>query len=137
MVRKFSGACGWMHTNPVQIHRKLTNEHIFPNQSEKMQNKLAEELLDTDKLTFMEAYQQHMGANGSTLDGVIELLKNTSVLIDVFRDRRTANESNDIRLQKLHAVQQWFHNWQKKVQSQKSLMSSECQEDIQSSIISF
>ncbi|KAH3750426.1 hypothetical protein DPMN_184948 [Dreissena polymorpha] len=86
------------HTNPVQIHRKLTNEHIFPNQSEKMRNKLAEEVLDTDMLTLMEAYQQHMGANGSALDGVIELLKNTSVLIDVFRDRRTVNESNDIRL---------------------------------------
>ncbi|KAH3837881.1 hypothetical protein DPMN_111283 [Dreissena polymorpha] len=81
----------------------------------------------------MEAYKQRMGANGSALDGVIELLKNTSILIDVFRDRRTVNESNDIRLQKRHAVQQW----QKKVQSQKSLMSSECHEDTQLSIIGF
>lgn len=124
-------------TNPVQIHRKLTNEHIFPNQSEKMRNKLAEEVLNADMLTLMESYQQRMGANASALDGAIELLKNTSVLIDVFRDRRTVNESNDIRLQKLHSVQQWFLNWEKKVQSQKSLMSSQCHEDIQSSIIGF
>ncbi|MEW8546778.1 MAG: hypothetical protein AB2693_24960, partial [Candidatus Thiodiazotropha sp.] len=29
--------------NPVQIHRKLTNEHLFPSQSSKMRNHLAED----------------------------------------------------------------------------------------------
>ena len=76
---------------------------------------LAEEVLNADMLNLMEAYQQHLGSKGSVLDGAIELLKNTSVLIDIFRYRRPANESNDIRFTKLHAVQQWFLNWQCKV----------------------
>ena len=124
-------------SNPIQIHQKLTNGHLFPNQSEKMRSKLAEEVLNADMLNLMEAYQQHLGSNGSVLDGAIELLKNTSILIDIFRDRRPANESNDIRFTKLNAVQQWFLNWQCKVNNQKSPMSSQCHEDIQSSIIGF
>lgn len=127
----------WDKTNPIQIHRRLTNEHIFPSQSEKMRNKYAEDVLNTEMLNLMESYKQHLGASGTVLDGAIELLQNTSILIEVFRDRRTINESNDLRLMRLNAVQQWFLNWVSQIKSPKSIMSAQCHEDIQSSIIGF
>jgi hypothetical protein len=76
-----------------------------------MWNKLAEEVLNYDMLNLMKSYQQHIGSKGTVLDGAIELLQNTADTIDIFRDRRTINEKNDILISKLNAVQQWFLNW--------------------------
>ena len=40
--------------NPIAIHRKLTEAHISPNQSELMRNHLAEDVLDTEMLHLMK-----------------------------------------------------------------------------------
>jgi hypothetical protein len=40
----------WDQQNGLQIHRRLTNEHIFPSQQCKMRNHLAEEVLNSDML---------------------------------------------------------------------------------------
>jgi hypothetical protein len=91
----------WDRSNPGQIYKDNKNEHLFLNQSEKMRNKCAEDVLSVDMLNLMSTYQQYLGEKGKLLDDAIELLQNTSVLIDIFRDRRPINVSNDIRLSKL------------------------------------
>ena len=46
----------WDITNhSLPIHRKLTNQHIYPTTKEKMRNHLAEQVLDSDMLHLMEA----------------------------------------------------------------------------------
>ncbi|WAR00136.1 hypothetical protein MAR_024508 [Mya arenaria] len=79
----------------------------------------------------------YLGAKGTVLDGAIELFQNTSVSFGIFRDRRTINEKNDIRMTKLNAVQQWFLNWSFQTDSQKSIIISQYHGDVQSSIIGF
>lgn len=38
--------------NALQIHKRLTNEHLYPSQQSKMRNHLAEEVLGEEMLTY-------------------------------------------------------------------------------------
>lgn len=134
----------WDQTNPIQIHKRLTNEHMFPSQSSKMRNKLAEDALDDEMLNLMTAYRANLGLKGKELDGAVDLLRNTSKMISIFRDRRPIHMIEDIRLETIREVQKWFQNWTKGINENtkgfdkgKSLMSRECQEDIQSCLLGF
>ena len=64
--------------NALQLHRKLTNEHVFPMSYGKMRNHLAEEVLNKDMLNLMLEYKTSLAHQGEVLNGVIELLRNTS-----------------------------------------------------------
>ncbi|KAJ8311525.1 hypothetical protein KUTeg_010880 [Tegillarca granosa] len=54
----------WDCTNSFRIHHKLCDEHIFPNNAQKMRNKLAFETLDSDMLNLMTCYSQTLNAAG-------------------------------------------------------------------------
>ena len=120
----------WNSSHSLPINHKLTNEHIFPNQSEKMRNHLAEEVLDKDMLYLMKRYRQVLGKDGSSLDGCIELLQHTSPLIDIFRDIRPVHSTSDLRLTQLKMIDTWFRNWSKNASSEKMIMSKETCEDL-------
>ena len=68
----------WDQQNALQLHRKLTNEHIFLTQQGKMRNHLAEEVFNTEMLNLMLEYKASLANQGDILNGVIEFLRNTS-----------------------------------------------------------
>ena len=84
-------AYNWDSTNPAQIHRKLTREHIYPNGPQKMRNHLAEEVLDT-------AYQSALGSNGCKVGGDIQLVEQTAKFIANFKDPRPLTQKDDKRI---------------------------------------
>lgn len=135
----------WDQQNGLQIHRRLTNEHIFPSQQCKMRNHLAEEVLNCDMLHLFLQYQSHLGAKGSVLNGTIQLLRQTSALINIFRDVRSVSNLNDNRLKQLQEILSWFGEWKSGIQAKSllkkektsCLMSTQCMEDLESCIIGF
>lgn len=102
----------WDRQNPVQIHKALTNEHLYPNSASKMRNKLAEDALNEEMLNLMYAYKKSLGLKRQVLDGAIELLQNTSKIIGTFRDRRGITTTEDVRLTTNRQVQLWFQKWE-------------------------
>lgn len=132
----FIDAYRWDRRNPVQIHRKLTNEHLFPSQSSKMRNHLAEDVLDKEMLNLVLNYKDTLGEKGSVLDGAVELLQKTSTMINVFRDRRPLYTESDERLKQIDYVKEWFSQW-KNGSDNKSILSKECMEDVHATIEGF
>lgn len=70
-------AYNWDRQNAFHIHRRLSNDHIFPSQQTKMRNHLAEEALNSDMLHLFLQYQAYLGLKGSVLNGVVQLLNQT------------------------------------------------------------
>ena len=103
----------WDKSNALQLHRKLTNEHMFPSNQSKMRNHLAEDVLDTEMLNLFIQYQQYLGEKGSILDGAVELLKRTSKLIQIFRDMRPIKYKEDQRLSELSEIGKWLTSGKK------------------------
>lgn len=133
-------------TNAFPIHHKLTNEHIYLNQQSKMRNKLAEDVLDKEMLYLMQCFQKFLGETGDVLEDSINLLKATSEIVAVFRDKRPITDVEDVRLDKLEESLSWFQNWEKHVlvqeyvpsaEKEKQLLSSQTREDLQSCIVGF
>ena len=60
----------WDQRNALQLHRKLTNEHIFLNQQGKMRNHFAEEVLNTEMLKLMLEYKASLANQGDILNGL-------------------------------------------------------------------
>ena len=136
----------WDTTNALQLHRTLTNEHLYPSNQQKMRNHLAEDVLDSEMLNLMMQYQKYLGEKGCVLNGVIELLNMTSKMINIFKDMRPVKNSDDPRLEELSLVAQWFKNWKTSALNKasvktkdrgKRIMSLQCHEDIQSCIVGF
>jgi hypothetical protein len=91
----------WDRRNPIQIHKKLTREHIELNSKTKMRNHLAEEVIHLDMLQLMREYQISEGINGFHRNGSIEFLKITQQLVSLFRDPRPISDISDIRLDQM------------------------------------
>jgi hypothetical protein len=128
----------WDKQNAFQLHKKLTNEHLFPSTQSKMRNKLAEDILDSEMLHMMQVYQIHLGEKGSVLTGAIEFLQNTSKLIDIFHSRKPVKSMADERLIELQTINDWFLKWESSPYlTSKHLMSAQCHEDIHSCIVGF
>ncbi|MES9902010.1 MAG: hypothetical protein ABW168_04915 [Sedimenticola sp.] len=136
----------WDKSNSFQIHKKLTNEHMYVSTQGKMRNHLAEDVLDTDMLHTMIQYQGTLGQNGHILNGVIEILRRTSKMIEIFHDMRPIRHMADHRIKELQEVSDWFLDWTKSVENSNDihkkhrankLMSYQCHEDIQSCLIGF
>lgn len=125
-----------------RIHRHLTKEHIDLTSSSKMRNKLAEQVLDKDMLFLMKSYQATLH-DPERLSSTVALLENTSVLVEIFRDRRPISEPSDGRLQQLEQVLQFFNTWEENIKasvvytSSKNLFTDETREDLNSSITGF
>ena len=97
-----------------RIHRHLTREHVDLTSANKMRNKLAEQVLDKDMLFLMKSYQTSID-NPERLSSTIAVLENTSVLVEIFRDRRSISESSDGRIQQLEQVLQFFNKWESSI----------------------
>lgn len=136
----------WDKSNGLQLHRRLTNEHMFLSNQSKMRNHLAEDVLNSEMLNLVLQYQQYLGEKGEVLNGLVELLQQTSKLIQLFRDMRPVRATDDPRLTELLNISQWFTDWETyslsntsvpKSMRQKTILSSQCHEDIQACIIGF
>lgn len=103
--------------NPMRVHRKLTNDHIFLNRISKMRNHLAEQVLDCDMLHLMTKYQESL-KDGSHLQCTIELLEHSSKVIEIFRDPRPVTDLNDQRLQQLAKFETWLKQWYDEIELQ-------------------
>ena len=131
-------------TNLVRIHQKLTDEHIFLNKQAKMRNHLAEEALDNNMLNLMQQYQGSL-KDGRYLESTIDLLTNTSKLIEIFRDSRPIIDFNDKRLQTLKLIEKWLDDWNSEVnnldvssvEKNKSFLSKESYQDTISLLTGF
>lgn len=126
----------------LQLHQKLTNEHLFPSTQSKKRNHLAEEVLKSDMLHVMNWYKLYLGPKGGALDGVIEFLQTTSELIEFFRIFKPVRSLDDDRLEQLHEIDHWFKTWELSVASasigsSKALLSFLCHDDIHACIIGF
>ncbi|XP_014679136.1 PREDICTED: uncharacterized protein LOC106818987 [Priapulus caudatus] len=97
-------------------------------------------------LHLFKAYQKAEGRNGDCLNGAIQLLEATSVLIANFTDTRPITSAEDDRLQCNARALQWFTSWKDAVMSdlqdtaivkRKKLMSQETRFDMKSTILGF
>ena len=125
-----------------RLHRYLTKEHVELTSATKMRNKLAEQVLDKDILFLMKSYQATLD-DPERLSSTVCLMENTSVLVDVFKDKRPICDSTDRRLQQLREVLRFFNDWEKYAEefivysSLKHLLSKETRDDINSSLTGF
>lgn len=130
-------------SNTFKVHQHLTQDHFFLNSQSKMRNRLAEEVLNDDMLHLMELYQQSLGDMGNELNSSIKLLRQTSVLVKVFRDKRPITSYEDNRLVQIRNVLKWFQKWEKVIKDsnrkdkEKCLISMQTREDIVSLILDF
>ena len=108
-----------------------------------MKNHLAEEVLNSDMLQLFLQYQSHLGEKGSMFNGTIQLLRQPSALINIFRDVRSVSNLNYNRLKQLQEILSWFGEWKSGIQAKSlsnkekasCLMSTQCMEDLESCII--
>ena len=140
---QWEDAYKWDRHNPAQIHNKLTHGHIFLDSASKMRNHLAEHVLDENMLQLFLERKESLGDNGICC---IKLLKQTSILIQIFHDARTINQPGDRRLKQLRDIHKWFKRWEENVHAEpnltnkdknRRLMSAETREDTESSILGF
>ena len=76
-----------------------------------MRNHLAENVLNKDMLNFFTTLQKSVG--GTEYTGVIALLEQTSVFIEIFSSITSKIESmNDVRIFKLKEILHFFHDWE-------------------------
>lgn len=134
----------WDRQNPIQIHRKLSRSHIQLDDSSKVRNHLAEEVLDCNMLQLMLDYKESKGSNGEYLCGAIALLEQTSILVRIFRDHRPLVTLTDPRIAQLKEVSDWFQSWETSIiedtelpHPQHCLLTRETRQDIQSCILGF
>jgi len=135
----FRKAYLWDIAHPFPIHHILTHDHIHLTSESKMRNHLAEDVLNAEMLHLMEVYKESLGDGGSELDGTIELLKNTSVLVKNFRDHRPIVDISGDRLKQNRDVLNWFVEWENSIptQKEKCLISHQTRDDIVCSILGF
>lgn len=69
---------------------------------------LAEDVLNENMLHLMTCYQRSLGDKGEELQGIIELLQHTSVIIKNFRYARPIISYSDKRLDESRKVLEWF-----------------------------
>lgn len=127
----------WDRNNPFPVHRKLTDEHLFPNNAQKMRNKLAFDVLDQEMLHLMETYNASLQNASEEITAAIALLERTSFLVDLFQDNRPIKDLSDARVKKLTDVYSWFKAWEKTESGDESvskrhkgLLTMETREDI-------
>ena len=95
----------------LRIHRKLSNEHFFLNNSLKMRNHLADQVLNSDMLYLMQSYSQSL-ESPNVLHACVDMLKHTAIVIDIFRSYLPISSPNDERLSDLRSCANFFRNWQ-------------------------
>jgi hypothetical protein len=129
-------------TNSRPLHYRVSDEHLFPNSCEKMRNKLAEDMLGYDMLNVMKCFSSFLH-DGDYLNGTINFLEQTALLISIFHDKRPITSMEDLRLNQLQDIYKWFCDWETKAKkpdnnnTSKPLPSWECMEDVKSLLLGF
>ena len=119
----------------------LTKMHVYPSNTDKMRNHLAEEVLNKDFLELMSKYQATID-KPSSLESCLKLLSQTASIIEIFDNIHCPVESfTDERVKKIiHAIE-FFRSWENQFTTSKDkdkyLMSRETREDIICSLIGF
>ena len=118
-----------LHKNPemMRIHHRLTDEHIFLTDSNKMRNHLAEESLSNEMLFLMKAYGDSL-QDASHLSSTLKFLEITSSIVDLFNNSTPLTSLNDNRITQASKALQFFSDW--KVPDKKSMMTKETQNDV-------
>ena len=86
-------------------------------------------------LYLMQCYQNTLD-NPAKLASTVELLENTSILVDIFLDKRPITSLQDNRLNKLKEVWSFFNVWEHEIEqcqmytSSKNLIPFETREDL-------
>ena len=143
---QWQDAYQWDRRNPLQVHHRLTHEHVYLDSASKMRNRLAEDVLDANMLQLFFERAESMGSGGASLSGCIALLEQTSRLIAIFHDTRPISVPSDDRLAQLITIGRWFKDWETTTMAETSLsgkakramlLSPETREDTESSILGF
>ena len=142
----FEGAYHFNKRDGFRLNKHLTKDHIELTSSSKMRNNLALQVMDIDMLNLMKQYQASL-EDKSKLDSTVTLLEKTSQLVDIFSNiNQPICDMNDVRIQKLKDVLDWFNLWENNIMSDKSLskkqkcrslMTKECRDDLNSCILGF
>ena len=115
----FRDAYTWDCNNHyLRIHRKLTPEHLELNTSLKMRNHLAEQILNSDMLYLMRQYQKTL-SDPSSVEGTVDLLCETSKLVEIFRSHMPLTSLEDERIDQLREVCVHFRDWNYFCKAQK------------------
>jgi hypothetical protein len=107
-----------------------------------MRNGLASDVLNSEMLYLMKLYQGTLD-NPARLASTVELLENTSILVNIFLDKRPITNLQDNRLKKLEDVLSYFKNWENELNNckmfnpSKNLITAETREDPSSSVQGF
>jgi hypothetical protein len=139
---QWESAYEWDKKNTFQQHFKLTDEHFLLTSSNKMRNKLAEQVLDSDMLALMKAYQTTV-KEPEQLSSTIELLEQTSFLVDFAHSQKPMSHPSSPRHKKLLSVQKWFKSWEIETQScagsnaKRELFTRETRQDLDSCVLGF
>lgn len=129
-------AFNWDCCNSFRVHHKLSDEHIFPSNAQKMRNKLAFETLNDDMLNLMTCYAETQNAaSQAEMVSVLEFLKYTSILVSLFTDSRPIKDISDTRLKNFSEVYSFFKGWETEHSDSgnkrdKCLMTMETREDM-------
>ena len=130
-------------SHDLRIYRKLSKEHIQLSAQSKMRNHLALNVLNADMLHLMCTYQSTV-ANSHCLDSTIALLKQTSILVEIFSNNKSKVDSmDDVRIMKILQVLKFFHEWEKSFEhlsfkdKSKYLITRETREDLDSALYGF
>ena len=121
LCQYFQEAYHYNCKNHLRIYRRLTKEHMYLTAQAKIRNYLSTDVLSEQMLNLFVQIQSHI-ENPSKLDSTIELLKHTSILVDIFCNvSHTIENMYDSRIAKLLQVSEFFHSWEKEYESSKDL----------------
>ena len=79
----FERAYHFNNQTDLHLYKHLSRDHTYSKLHEKMQNHLAENVLNADMLNLFKVYQKTLH-NPSKLNIVIALLEHTSVFVQIF-----------------------------------------------------
>ncbi|KAK3086240.1 hypothetical protein FSP39_015651 [Pinctada imbricata] len=135
----FENAFIFNYQSGLRIHKRLTKEHIFLTGPTKMRNKLATDTFNKDMLYLMQAYKSSLEEKqGEALNSTIDLLSQTSEMVDIFMDSRPIISQCDQRLNKLQTILTFFHAWENDPRLNKcNLITRETREDIDAALMGF
>jgi hypothetical protein len=110
-----------------------------------MRNCYAEYALNEDMYYLMLEYQKEHAHNlGDRLAATLELLKNTSAIVKLFRSHMPIQSLLDERLASANTALDWFKAWEianekeatlERKQKWRAVISREAREDLQSSVV--
>ena len=137
----FEGAYLMSINSKTSIYHRLTREHIYLTPQSKMRNHLAEQVLNADMLNLLSYYRCTL-VNGNSLNSTIELLRHTSILIDIFLNTNSlVTTEYDSRITQVANVLDFFHSWESEFEDPKQksrhLITRETREDIDSCLYGF